>query len=131
MRCAALTGISPSVIEAVRSGRPRTIELQSAHNVITLVQAAPGDMIFLTTEDMDDLSNGDAGVLVQILSLSITMKRVVEFVQPSLFEERERTSARLQVRFGCNSIVKEVETKGFGQPTMIDVVKQQTCYRAG
>jgi hypothetical protein len=130
MRCAALTGISPSVIEAVRSGKPRTIELQSAHNVITLVQAAPGDMIFMTSEDMDDLSKGDTGVLVQIISLSITMKRVVEFVQPALFEERERTSARIQVKFGCNSLVKEVETKGFGQPTTIDVVKQ-TCYRAG
>lgn len=130
MRCAALTGISPSVIQAVRSGRPRTIELQSAHNVITLIHAAPGDMIFMTSEDMDDLSNGDTGVLVQIISLSISMKRVVEFVQPALFEERERTSARIQVQFGCNSIVKGVEAKGVGQPTMIDVVKQ-TCYRAG
>ncbi|RPJ53679.1 MAG: DUF473 domain-containing protein [Methanobacteriota archaeon] len=131
MRSVALTGISPSVIDALRSGKPRTLELQSAHNVITVAHAAPGDMIFMTSVDMDDLSSGDAGILVQIVSLSITMKRVVEFVQPALFEERERTSARIQVKFGCNSLVKEVETKDFGQPTTIDVVKQQTCYRAG
>ena len=36
MRCAALTGISPEVIKDLRGGKPRTIELQSMHNIVSI-----------------------------------------------------------------------------------------------
>lgn len=51
MECIALTGIFPQVIEELKKGIPRTIELTSAHNVISLTQVTPGSLIFLTTVD--------------------------------------------------------------------------------
>ena len=36
MKCAALTGISPEVIKDLKKGNPRTIELQSTHNIVSI-----------------------------------------------------------------------------------------------
>ena len=131
MQCAALTGISPSVIDSLKGGRPRTLELQSAHNIITLRDVEPGSVIFLTSIDLEDLSEGDAGIMVHVISLTISMKRLIGFISPpTVVEERERTSARIQVRYACNSFVKNVSSKGLGNPTVIEVIKS-SCYRAG
>jgi hypothetical protein len=131
MKCAALTSISPSIIEALKGGKPRTLELQSAHNIITLRDVEPGSVLFLTSVDLDDLGEGDAGIVVHVLSLSISMKRLIGFISPpAIIEERERTSARVQVRYTCNSFVKNVISKGLGNPTVIEVVKS-ACYHAG
>ena len=64
MSFAALTGISPAIIEELKRGRPRTVELTSAHNVITLTGVKAGDHVFMTSLDMEDLSPGDPGILV-------------------------------------------------------------------
>lgn len=131
MRCAALTGINPAIIDALRTGRPRTLELQSAHNIITLAGEEPGSFIFLTAIDMEDLSPGDVGILAQILSISVSMRRiVVEYSHSSSIEERERTSARVQLKYACPSIIKSIQSKGMGNPTVIEVVKSE-CYHAG
>jgi uncharacterized protein len=130
MKCAALTGISPTIIASITSGRPRTLELQSAHNIISLSDVSPGDAIFMSSTDWEDLSPGDAGILVEVLSLGINMRRMVEFLGPVVYEERERTSARIQVKYGCSSIIKSIESKGMGKPTLIEVVKS-ACYTAG
>ena len=42
MKINALTGISAAVIAELKKGKPRTIELQSAHNIITLIDVLPG-----------------------------------------------------------------------------------------
>jgi hypothetical protein len=129
MQCAALTGISPTIIDELRAGKPRTLELQSAHNIITLREIEPGSAIFLTSVDQDDLSEGDGGILAQVIALSISMKRLT-VSSPAIFEERERTSARIQVRYVCSSFAKTVVNKRFGQPTIIEYVKS-SCYHAG
>ncbi|MFA5237864.1 MAG: DUF473 family protein, partial [Methanoregula sp.] len=51
MKCAALTGISPEVIRDLRTGKPRTIELQSTHNIVTLdgIEPGPEVHIFMTS----------------------------------------------------------------------------------
>jgi Uncharacterized conserved protein len=128
MRYAALTGINPSIIAEIRVGRPRTVELTSAHNVITLSEVEPDSLIFMTSTDMEDLTPGDAGILVHVLGITISMKRVVEYANPLFYEERERTSARVQIRFMCCSTVKAVETQGIGKATIVDAMKaQQYC----
>src|SRR5665647_3452117 len=101
MRCAALTGISPEVIKDLRGGKPRTIELQSMHNIVSIAGVVPGPDIhvFMTSIDLDDLSPGDTGICVIMLAASISMKRMVEFSHGSYFEERERMSARVQVKY--------------------------------
>ena len=57
MKCAALTGISPEIIKDLKAGRPRTIELQSTHNIVTIAEVEPGPEthIFLTSIDLADL----------------------------------------------------------------------------
>jgi hypothetical protein len=128
MRYATLTGINPSIIAEIKMGRPRTLELTSAHNIITLSEVEPDTLIFMTSTDMEDLAPGDSGILVHVIGLSISMKRVVEYANPLFYEERERTSARVQIRFLCASTIKTVESRGMGRATYVDAVKaHQYC----
>ncbi|MEN6395914.1 MAG: DUF473 domain-containing protein [Methanoregula sp.] len=132
MKCAALTGITPEVIRDLRLGKPRTIELQSTHNIVTLADVAPGPEvhIFMTSIDVEDLGPGDAGICVYLLSSVISMKRIVEYSQGLYYEERERMSARVQVKFCSPSVVKEVFHESLCAPTRVEVLKS-SCYHAG
>jgi hypothetical protein len=130
MKCAALTGISPSVISELKKGKPRTLELQSAHNIITLTSVEPGDCVFLTPVDLDDLTTGDSGVIVDVVSITINMKRMVEAITPFFYEERERMSARIKVKYLDSTMAKGVEGRDWTKPTFVEVVKS-SCYHAG
>jgi hypothetical protein len=132
MKCAALTGISPDIIKDLKTGRPRTIELQSTHNIVTIAEVEPGPEthIFMTSIDLADLSPGDPGICAYVLATNITMKRIVEFSHGSYYEERERMSARVQVKYCASSVVKEVFHKGMTSPTAVEVLKS-SCYHAG
>ena len=130
LKCIALTGIGPHVIEELKKGKPRTLELQSAHNLISLTVVAPGDVLLLTPVDLDDFSAGDRGIVVQVISLTINMKRLVEYAAPYHYEERERMSARIQVRYLNGAMAKSVEGNGWGEPTFAEVLRP-SCYRAG
>jgi uncharacterized protein len=132
MKCAALTGISPELIKDIKSGRPRTIELQSTHNIITIEGVVPGPEthIFMTSTDFEDLGPGDSGICVYVLSTNITMKRIVEFSHGSFYEERERTSARVQVKYCATSVIKDVYFEGLCKPLAVEVLKS-SCYHAG
>jgi hypothetical protein len=132
MKCAALTGISPEVIRDLRSGRPRTIELQSTHNIVTIAGVEPGPKIhiFMTSTDIEDLGPGDTGICVDLLSSVISMKRIVEYSQGVYYEERERMSARVQVKYCSSSVVKGVFHEGLCDPTKVEVLKS-SCYHAG
>jgi hypothetical protein len=132
MKCAALTGISPDVIKDLKTGKPRTIELQSTHNIVTIAEVEPGPEthIFMTSIDLADLTPGDQGICAYVLATNIMMKRIVEFSYGSHFEERERMSARVQVKYCASSVVKEVFHKGMTSPTAVEVLKS-ACYHAG
>jgi len=132
MKCAALTSISPDIIRDLRSGRPRTIELQSTHNIVTIAAIEPGPdtHIFMTSTDVEDLSPGDAGICVFLLSTNLAMKRIVEFSHGMIYEERERMSARVQVKFCSSSVIKAVYHEGLTKPTEVEVLKS-SCYHAG
>jgi len=132
MRCAALTGIAPEVIKDIKAGRPRTIELQSTHNIVTMATVEPGPQthIFMTSIDLADLGPGDAGICVYVISLSISMKRIVEFSHGRYYEERERMAARVQVKYCASSVIKEVFHESLMQPTEVEVLKS-SCYHAG
>jgi len=132
MKCAALTGISPDLIKDLKAGRPRTIELQSTHNIVTIANVEPGPEvhIFMTSVDVGDLSPGDAGICVYLISTSIAMKRIVEYSRGMYYEERERMSARIQVKYCATSSVKEVFHGNLTEPTEVEVLKS-SCYHAG
>jgi hypothetical protein len=133
MKCAALTSISPDIIRDLKAGRPRTIELQSTNNIITIASVEPGPEvhIFMTSIDIEDLSPGDAGICVYLIATSLSMKRIVEFSHGGMvYEERERMSARVQVKFCATSVIKEVFHEGLMKPTEVEVLKS-SCYHAG
>ncbi|WAI00752.1 DUF473 domain-containing protein [Methanogenium organophilum] len=130
LKCIALTGIGPHVIEELKKGKPRTLELQSAHNLISLTVVSPGDVMLLTPVDLDDFTGGDRGIIVQVISLTINMKRLVEYAAPYHYEERERMSARIQVRYMDGAIAKSVEGTRWGEPTFAEVLRP-SHYRAG
>jgi len=129
MNCYALTGIAPEVITELHRGKARTIELQSTHNVITLAGIEPGSAVFMTSENLEDLTPGDTGIIVELIGVSITMKRVVEFTQGLHYEERERMSARIKVRCTGSSTVKSVTQESMIRPVSVEVVKS-ACYHA-
>lgn len=129
MKCYALTGISPEVIRELRHGKPRTVELQSTHNVVTMADINPGTKVFMTSIDMEDLASGDSGIMVDVISVSIMMKRMMEFTQGHHYEERERMSARIKVQCIGSSTVKSVTHGGVIQPITVDVVIS-SCYHA-
>jgi len=128
MKCAALTGISPSIISELRSGKARTLELHSAHNIFTLRDVKPGDSLFITSIDLEDVDAGDRGILVDVLSLNMIMKRI-EYMTPSHYEERERMSARVRVQYTYNTMVKSVQTRSWGSPFIVEVIRT-TSYHA-
>jgi uncharacterized protein len=132
MKCAALTGISPEIIKDLRGGKPRTIELQSMHNIVSIAEVKPGpdSHIFMTSIDLEDLNPGDQGICVIVLATSVSMKRMVEFSHGLYYEERERMSARIQVKYCASSVVKQVFRESVFGPTAVEVLKS-SCYHAG
>jgi hypothetical protein len=132
MKCAALSGISPEIIKDLMRGKPRTIELQSMHNIVSIAGVKPGpdSHIFMTSIDLEDLDPGDQGICVIVLATSVSMKRIVEFSHGLYYEERERMSARIQVKYCASSVVKQVFREGFFGPTTVEVLKS-SCYHAG
>jgi hypothetical protein len=129
MNCYALTSIASEIIRELQRGKARTLELQSTPNVITLAGLEPGSAVFMTSVDLEDITPGDSGIIVEILSISITMKRMVEFTQGLHYEERERMSARIKVRCIGSSTVKNVARESLIRPVSVEVVKS-ACYHA-
>ncbi|MEI6292155.1 MAG: DUF473 domain-containing protein [Methanomicrobiales archaeon] len=130
MECTALTGISPEVIKDLRQGKARTLELHSTPNIITLNGLEPGTHIFLTSINREDLSIGDPGIVADIIGITITMKRLIEYSPGVIYEERERMSARVKLKFCGNSSIKTVIQDSMFSPVLVDVVKSCT-YHAG
>lgn len=128
MEVPALTSLSPEILRELKRGLPRTLEVQSAHNVITIAGVGPGAHIFMTSVDPEDLSPGDRGILADVLTIGVSMKRMVEFSHGSYFEERERTAVRIQVRYCAESTVKGVIAHDTLTPTLVDVVRVPCCH---
>ena len=120
MKHAALTGISPAVIAELKNGKARTLELTSAHNIITLTEAAPGECIFVTSVNEEDLSPGDPGIMVDLLALNIGMRRI-EVANSFFYEERERMAARIKVQFRGITLTRDVEGRKWGDPTKVEI----------
>src|SRR5690606_21961640 len=106
-------------------------ELQSTNNVISVAALEPGPdaHLFLTSVDLEDLSPGDVGIIVRVLSVNINMKRIIDYIHPVYYEERERLSARVQVSYCGNSMAKSVEIGSICHPVVVEAVKA-AHYRA-
>ena len=102
------------------------------HNIVSIAGVKPGpdSHIFMTSVDLEDLDPGDQGICVIVVATTISMKRILEFSQGRYYEERERMSARIQVKYCASSVVKQVFREGFFGPTSVEVLKS-SCYHAG
>lgn len=131
MECIALTGIFPKVIEELRKGIPRTVEVTSAHNVISLAQVIPGSQIFLTSIDCEDLAVSDTGIVVEVTSVVVTMKHTVESGHGYYIMEREKLTARCKLKFISNTTIRANVTKcSVTEPRIVDVVRP-VAFHAG
>ena len=68
--------------------------------------------------------------MADVLTIGVSMKRIIEFSHGSHFEERERTAVRVQVRYCAEATIKGVFTRDSFGPTKVDVVKG-SCAHAG
>ena len=84
----------------------------------------------MTSVDLEDIDPGDQGICVIVIATSVSMKRMVEFSHGMYYEERERMSARIQVKYCASSVVKQVFREGAFGPTFVEVLKS-SCYHAG
>lgn len=91
-----LTGLDPEIIEAARSEGPVTLVVRSAQNVVSLIDASPGDRVFITSRSAEDLKEGLEGDVAEIESLEITLQRHTRQTGP-FKEEHEMKVARVQL----------------------------------
>jgi hypothetical protein len=123
MNITGITGIAPEIIAELKKGQPRTLELITAQNVVSAATVSVSDRIFITSVPQEDVSPGDSGILVQTLATSITMQRISGAVHGAYYEERERLSVRLQVKYSCTSHVRVVVRRGHCEPFQVDVAE--------
>ncbi|MDR2855861.1 MAG: DUF473 domain-containing protein [Methanomicrobiales archaeon] len=123
MKCITLTGISKGTIEELKRGMPRTVELTSAHNIISLSHASVDTDIFLTSIDCEDIATGDSGIIVHLISVTISMKHLVEGGGSHICE-RERVTARMKVKFISTAKIRTAPACcTLTQATVTDIIK--------
>lgn len=130
MEYITLTGISKETIEELKRGIPRTVELTSTHNIVSLSSATVDTDIFLTSIDCEDITTGDSGIIVHLISTTISMKHIVE-MGGSHICERERVTARMKVKFVSTAKIRAAPACCvLTQATVTDIIKP-TGYVAG
>lgn len=107
----------------MQKGIPRTIELNSAHNIISVASVSPGKQVFLTSVDCEDIHPGDTGIIVEIMALSINVKQHVDIATNMYIVERERSYARIKIKYIANSTIKSMTECSLTQPRKVDVVR--------
>jgi hypothetical protein len=77
----------------------------------------------MTAIDCEDISVGDSGIIAEILSVSISMKHMVEVSHGYHVMERERMAARCKVKYISNTTIKATASPcRLIEPRQVDVV---------
>lgn len=119
MQYIALTGITKQVLNDLMDRKIRTLEVRSAHNLSSLIQANSGDCVFITTTSKQDLVNGITGVIARIRELQVTMHRVAHGID-SYYEEKETLYARVQLEFKGMGRIRRIQDLGIGRAISVD-----------
>lgn len=128
MQVIGITGIVPEILAELKLGKPRTLEFVSAQNVVSAAAVPVGETVFISTVPQEDLTTGDAGILAIVLAASVAMQRVSSAIPGVYYEERERLSVRLQLKYSCVSHVRAVTQRGCCVVLRLDVL-DCTCPR--
>ncbi|HJJ96553.1 MAG TPA: DUF473 domain-containing protein [Methanocorpusculum sp.] len=123
MQMVGIAGIAPEVIAELKKGRARTIEFINAQNVISAAAVSVGDPVFVSTVPHEDLSSGDAGIVATVTAASVTMQRMSSAVPGIYYEERERLSVRLQMKFACTSHIRKVVEREYCRVLTVEVAE--------
>lgn len=123
MQMVGIAGIAPEVIAELKKERERTIEFINAQNVISVAAVSVGDPVFVSTVPHEDLSSGEAGIVATVTAASVTMQRMSSAVPGIDYEERERLSVRLQMKFACTSHIRKIVECGYCRVLIVEVAE--------
>jgi len=112
MKCLVITGVSKRTLEDIVRRTIKTIELRSAHNVVTAFKAVEGSNVFLTTSKLHDIDKGTIGIIAEVVKKEITSHSLIF---ASEVQESEMTVIRLRLNVkGLGRIVKVYNTDIIG-----------------
>ncbi|HIP63569.1 MAG TPA: DUF473 domain-containing protein [Archaeoglobus profundus] len=112
MKCLVITGVSKRTLDDIVKRIIKTIELRSAHNVVTAFKAAEGSNVFLTTSKLHDIDKGTVGIIAEVVKKEITSHSLIF---ASEIQESEMTVIKLKLNVkGLGRIVKVYNTDILG-----------------
>jgi hypothetical protein len=116
----ALTGIARHVMKELLAARVRTVEIRSPNNFVVLLNAKPGDKIFLTESSAPDILLGTNGLIASVIGIQMITHRVIQSSE-DYYEEREAQAARVQLQFAGVGRVRRVTSIEAGEPLELEV----------
>ena len=116
----ALTGIARHVMKELLAARVRTVEIRSPNNFVVLLNAKPGDKIFLTESSAPDILLGTNGLIASVMGIQMITHRVIQSSE-DYYEEREAQAARVQLQFAGVGRVRRVASFEAGEPLELEV----------
>lgn len=122
----ALTGIARHVMKELLAARVRTVEIRSPNNFVTLLNAKPGDKIFLTESSAPDILLGTNGLIASVMGIQMITHRVIQSSE-DYYEEREAQAARVQLHLAGVGRVRRVTSFEVGEPLELEVDKVKYC----
>jgi len=122
----ALTGIARHVMKELMAARVRTVEIRSPNNFVALLNAKPGDKIFLTESSAPDILLGTNGLIASVMGIQMITHRVIQSSE-DYYEEREAQAARVQLQLVCVGRVRRVTSFEVGEPLMLEVDQVKYC----
>lgn len=122
----ALTGIARHVMKELLAARVRTVEIRSPNNFVALLNAKPGDKIFLTESSAPDILLGTNGLIANILGIQMITHRVIQSSE-DYYEERESQAARVQLQLAGVGRVRRVASFEMGEPLELEVDRVKYC----
>ena len=122
----ALTGIARHVMKELLAARVRTVEIRSPNNFVALLNAKPGDKIFLTESSAPDILLGTNGLIASVMGIQMITHRVIQSSE-DYYEEREAQAARVQLQFAGMGRVRRVASFEVGEPMELEVDQVKYC----
>ncbi|HNX09434.1 MAG TPA: DUF473 domain-containing protein [Methanothrix sp.] len=122
----ALTGLARHVIKELSVAKVRTVEIRSPNNFFALLDAEPGDRIFLTESSAPDIVPGTGGLIASIRALQTITHRTIQSNE-DYYEEREAQAARIQLQLLAIGRVRRIASIEPGTPLMLDVDEVRYC----
>lgn len=122
----ALTGIARHVMKELLAARVRTVEIRSPNNFVALLNAKPGDKIFLTESSAPDILLGTNGLIANVLEIQMITHRVIQSSE-DYYEEREAQAARVQLQLAGVGRVRRVASFEMGEPLELEVDRVKYC----